>query len=132
MILLSAFKDAFAIFVLQAADDRKDLEPVAGVPAADSDGNLFSQFGKVPAREVADQTVPEKEEKRIEGEKVIVVYALPGIAGVSRYIPERDELQPDLLTFPSSEVKLNSSACFYEKSYVFMVGGTDLSRRAYN
>lgn len=63
---------------------------------------------------------------------MIVVYALPEIGSVSRYIPERDELQTDVLAFPNSEVKLNYSACFYEKSYVFMVGGTDLSRCSYN
>ena len=63
---------------------------------------------------------------------MIVVYALPEIGSVSRYIPERGELQEDLLTFPNSEVKLNYSACLYEKSYVFMVGGTDLSRCSYN
>jgi len=53
------------MFVLEVADDLAEVEPEADVPAADSDGNLFSQFGKVSAQQVVEQKVPEKEEKQI-------------------------------------------------------------------
>lgn len=60
-----ALKDAFSIFVLEVADDVEKVEPEAGVPAADSDGNLFSQFGKVSAQKVVEQKAQENEVKKI-------------------------------------------------------------------